>query len=82
MCIQLRTNYHQPVANTELTGVPGDVVKVIGIVKCVEVPTEGGGAFGRGSAKPKCMYLLYLEAISVHNEKASSALAPPRPSPA
>ena len=54
---------------------PGDSAVVIGIVKSVEVPTEGGG-FGRAaSAKPKCMFLLYIEAISVHNATAASATA-------
>ena len=53
--------------------VPGDHVKVVGMVKSVEVQTDGGGGFGKGaSSKPKCMYLLYVEAFAVLNAKAAS----------
>ena len=46
--------------------VPGDHVKIVGMVKSVEVVNEGGGGFGKSaSSKPKCMYLLYVEALSV-----------------
>ena len=52
--------------------VPGDHVRVVGIVKSVEVVADGG-AFGKSaSSKPKCTYLLYLEAVSVNNAKAAT----------
>ena len=52
--------------------VPGDHIKVVGVVKSVEVLADGG-AFGRGaSSKPKCTYLLYIEAVSVNNAKAAA----------
>ena len=52
---------------------PGDSAVVVGIVKSVEVQTDGGG-FGRGaSAKPKCMFLLYIEAVAVHNATATNS---------
>ncbi|KAL1526324.1 hypothetical protein AB1Y20_015038 [Prymnesium parvum] len=50
--------------------VPGDTLHVCGLVKSIEVPAEGGGR-GGGSNKPKCMYLLYVEALSVTNAKGS-----------
>jgi DNA helicase MCM8 len=51
--------------------VPGDALKVCGIVKSVEVAAEGAGAFrGAASNKPRCMYLLYIEAVSAENTKA------------
>jgi DNA helicase MCM8 len=49
--------------------VPGDHVKVVGMVKSMEVQNEGGSGFGKGgSSKPKCMYLLYVEAFAVIND--------------
>ena len=54
--------------------VPGDQVKVVGVVKSVEVATDGGGGFGKSaSSKVRTMYLLYVEALSVINTKASAA---------
>ena len=51
--------------------VPGDALQVCGIVKSVEVAAEGAGAFrGAASNKPRCMYLLYIEAVSAENTKA------------
>ncbi|KAL3929172.1 MAG: hypothetical protein SGPRY_002071 [Prymnesium sp.] len=49
--------------------VPGDTLQVCGIVKSIEVPSDGGGR-GFGSNKPKCMYVLYVEAVSVTNAKS------------
>ena len=66
------------------TCVPGDIVSVTGIVKSVEVANEGGGFAGGRSSKPKCMYLLYLEAVSLTNTRAAAPAAvhiSPRPRP-
>ena len=52
--------------------VPGDHVKVVGMVKSVEVQTDGGGFGKGGSSKPKCTYLLFIEALSVNNAKAAA----------
>ena len=57
------------------TCVPGDIVSVTGIVKSVEVANEGGGFAGGRSSKPKCMYLLYLEAVSLTNTRAAAPAA-------
>ena len=54
--------------------VPGDLLVVAGLVKCLEVAAEGGGGGGRGGGnRNKCMYLLYVEALSVSNAKAGAA---------
>ena len=55
--------------------VPGDLLVVAGLVKCLEVAAEGGGGGGGrgGGNKNKCMYLLYVEALSVSNAKAGAA---------
>ena len=54
------------------TCVPGDHIKVVGMVKSVEVLADGGGFGKGGSSKPKCTYLLYIEAISITNAKAAA----------
>ncbi|EOD12857.1 hypothetical protein EMIHUDRAFT_452085 [Emiliania huxleyi CCMP1516] len=52
--------------------VPGDHLEVVGIVKSMEVPNDGGsGRFGGGSNRPRCMYVLYVEAVSVRNTRSS-----------
>ena len=55
--------------------VPGDLVVVTGLVKCLEVAAEGGGGGGRGASsnRPRCMYLLYIEALTVSSAKAAIA---------
>ena len=49
--------------------VPGDHIKVVGVVKSVEVLADGG-AFGRGaSSKPKCTDLEYLWLVQIRTQK-------------
>lgn len=48
--------------------VPGDVVNVTGIVKYVNVEV----AQGKGTAKARSLYLLYIEAVSVTSVKSNS----------
>ena len=59
------------------TCVPGDVVRVIGMVKSVEVSTDGGGYGRSASSKPKSMFLLYLEAVAVMNAQTTAVAALP-----
>ena len=59
--------------------VPGDTLRVCGVVKSIEV-AETGASRGASSNKPKCMYVLFIQAISVVNSKASSAARAGSPS--
>ena len=54
---------------------PPRAPQVCGLVKSIEVPGEGGGRGAFGSNKPKCMYLLYIEAVSATNTKAAGKAA-------
>lgn len=49
------------------SAVPGDIVTVSGIVKVNSVDE------GRGRNKDKCMFLLYLQANSIHNTKGNKS---------
>ncbi|XP_033753343.1 DNA helicase MCM8-like [Pecten maximus] len=49
------------------SAVPGDIVTVSGVVKVNSVDE------GRGRNKDKCMFLLYLQANSVHNTKGNKS---------
>mmetsp|Transcript_29193 Transcript_29193/g.94096 ORF Transcript_29193/g.94096 Transcript_29193/m.94096 type:complete len:589 (-) Transcript_29193:1534-3300(-) len=52
--------------------VPGDVLEVVGIVKSMETIADGSsGRFAPSTNKPRCMFLLYIDAISVRNTRAS-----------
>ena len=66
---------HPYPCHTPLPHTPGDLLVVAGLVKCLEVAAEGGGGGGGrgGGNKNKCMYLLYVEALSVSNAKAGAA---------
>lgn len=46
--------------------------QVVGIVKSMETIADGGsGRFAPSANKPRCMFLLYIDAISVRNTRAS-----------
>ncbi|GMH34114.1 hypothetical protein BSKO_01948 [Bryopsis sp. KO-2023] len=49
--------------------VAGDVVTVLGLVKVINTEANGGGKLSRGSKQSDCLFLLYLEAISVMNRR-------------
>ncbi len=51
---------------------PGDQLEVTGVVKSMEVSESGGPFRGGGSNKPKCIYVLYVDAASVTSLRASS----------
>ena len=52
--------------------VPGDALKVLGIVKSVEVEGgRGGGGFGGKGKGQRNEYNFFIEALSVHNAKAA-----------